>query len=250
MIQPVWLGEDPTSFPPTSLALTDPNGLLAVGGDLSPARLIAAYSKGIFPWFNDGQPILWWSPEPRMVFTPGDIHQSKSLKNYVKKTPCSVTLNCDFEAVIAHCRQPRAQQDGTWITDEMMEAYIELHYQGFAHSVETRAADGRLIGGFYGVGIGAVFFGESMFSLQSNASKIAITQFSQWAQEKCFAMIDCQVENPHLQTLGGNLISRRDFELVLKEHTTAKMDHFKDLWQTHTGSTIFSNVDTFNTAQD
>lgn len=248
MMQPVWLGEDPTLFPPTTLALTDPNGLLAVGGDLSPTRLISAYSKGIFPWFDDDQPILWWSPEPRMVFTPGHVHQSKSLKKHLRKHPCTVTINCDFEAVIAHCRQPRVQQEGTWITDEMMEAYIALHHQGFAHSIETRTGDGRLIGGFYGVGIGAVFFGESMFSLESNASKIAISQFSHWAQAQGFALIDCQVENPHLQTLGGSLMPRKNFEEILRQHTTSKMDHFKKLWQTHSGNAIFSNIDTSNTA--
>ncbi|HEY7773491.1 MAG TPA: leucyl/phenylalanyl-tRNA--protein transferase [Marinagarivorans sp.] len=242
MLQPVWLGDDPNDFPPTALALPDPNGLLAVGGDLSPQRLVAAYSRGIFPWFDDEQPILWWSPEPRMVFTPGAVHQSKSLKKHLRKHPCSVTIDRDFEAVIHHCRQPRQNQAGTWITDEMTEAYIALHRLGIAHSIETRDANGDLQGGFYGVGIGAVFFGESMFSLQSNASKIAITQFSNWAHEHGFALIDCQVENPHLATLGGELISRQRFETLLVEHAGPKLKPFQHLWQRQRGNTLFSNL--------
>lgn len=239
MDQPVWLNEDPNLFPPTELALQEPNGLLAVGGDLSPERLVAAYSRGIFPWFDDDQPILWWSPEPRMVFKPGQVHHSKSLKKHLRKHTLSVSVDRDFEAVIQHCQQPRAGQDGTWITEEMQAAYIELHHCGIAHSIETRDAQGTLIGGFYGVGIGGIFFGESMFSLHTNASKVAITQFSEWAKIQGFALIDCQVDNPHLSTLGGELISRKQLEATISQHAASEFEHFQQLWQQIRGHCIY-----------
>jgi leucyl/phenylalanyl-tRNA--protein transferase len=243
MHQPIWLSKDVSDFPPTSLALSTPNGLLAVGGDLSPKRLINAYSKGIFPWYSDGNPILWWSPDPRMVFYPDQIHCSKSLKKFINKAPCSVSIDCDFESVIQHCREiDRPAQNGTWISTKITLAYIELHRLGIAHSIETRDANGVLIGGFYGLALGAVFFGESMFSLQPNASKIAITQFGLWAKTKGFQLIDCQVENPHLRSIGGQLMPRPQFESILLEHGLIKNPEFEHLWRDYRGAKIFNNV--------
>lgn len=241
MHQPIWLDDNPNNFPPTELALQEPNGLLAAGGDLSPARLIAAYSRGIFPWFDEDQPILWWTPEPRMVFKPGQVHRSKSLKKHLRKNPIQVTLDTDFSAVIQHCMQPRKNQEGTWITHDMQQAYIELHTLGIAHSVETRDAQGQLIGGFYGIGIGGIFFGESMFSLQANASKIAITQFSDWAYTQGFTLIDCQVENPHLASLGGQLISRKQLEAHITQHGIRQFEPFQQLWQQVRGTSIYNS---------
>lgn len=240
MQEPIWLREDSLQFPPSHLALKDPNGLLAVGGDLSPARLIEAYSNGIFPWFDDHQPILWWTPEPRMIFYPGQVKQSKSLKKHLRQQAISVTLDQDFAAVIDACsQQPRPGQQGTWITDDMRLAYLELHNEGVAHSVETRDHENKLIGGLYGVAIGGVFFGESMFSRATNASKIAITVFSDWLAKKGFGLIDCQVENPHLISLGGQCVSREAFEKMLSKHAKAREQEFKSFWPNHAGEALY-----------
>lgn len=198
---------DDLVFPHPSLA--DEDGLLAVLGDLSPERLLLAYSNGIFPWYSEDEPILWWSPDPRFVLYPQDIRISHSMKKLLKKGTYRVTFNNCFGDVISNCSNLR-KESGTWITDEMIEAYCRLHELGFAHSVETWYDD-RLVGGLYGVSIGKCFFGESMFSTMSNSSKVAIIALSKALLEKGFIMIDCQVYTEHLETLGSVLISRERF---------------------------------------
>ncbi len=225
MSQLPWLEPDDISFPPTTSALSDPNGLLAVGGDLSPARLIAAYRLGIFPWFDDGQPILWWSPNPRAVLFPEKIHLSKSLKKKLRKHVFSVTGDQQFSRVVAHCAQvPRGEQDGTWITDDMIDAYSELHRMGVAHSVEVWH-EGQLVGGLYGLAIGGVFFGESMFSLITDASKVAFVYLSSQLQRWGFAVVDCQVTNPHLLSLGAEEIDRSRFNHLLSSNIDRTIKH-------------------------
>lgn len=198
-------------FPPVHLA--EPDGLLAVGGDLSVERLLLAYRSGIFPWFDE-RPILWWSPDPRFVLFPADLKVSSSMKQVLRRQQFRITFNADFPAVIARCsRIPRRGQDSTWITEEMQEAYIRLHQAGYAMSVESWMDD-KLVGGLYGVRIGPCFFGESMFSDVSNASKAAFITFVQtYAQE--LKLIDCQVETEHLASLGAGFIPRSTFlELI------------------------------------
>ncbi|MCK4441346.1 MAG: leucyl/phenylalanyl-tRNA--protein transferase [Sulfurovaceae bacterium] len=186
-------------------------GLLAYGGDLNPNRLLTAYRKGIFPWFNPEDPILWWSPNPRLVLYPNEFKRSKSLKRVIRNRGFEVRFDTNFEAVIDYCgKVPREGQVGTWLTQEMKEAYIELHKMGFAHSIETYLED-KLVGGFYGVSMGKAFFGESMFALVPNASKVALSYLSNIFVQKCYDFIDCQVETPHLVSLGAKLISRDDF---------------------------------------
>jgi leucyl/phenylalanyl-tRNA--protein transferase len=243
---PVWLDEHSLAFPPTRLALTEPNGLLAVGGDLSPERLLTAYSMGIFPWFNEEDPILWWSPSPRMIFTPGKVHQSKSLKKHLKKHHYSVTIDQAFDEVIGHCRQLRVD-DGTWISSDIQAAYQKIYNLGFAHSIETRNAEGKLIGGLYGIALGGIFFGESMFSLEPNASKIAIYALSEWLASHNFKLIDCQVENPHLVSLGGESMEREQFNSLIKEHGVAKTLSYQPIWMQNKGATIFSSRNCSNT---
>jgi len=208
--------DDTYTFPdPKRATLFD--GLLAYGGDLSPKRLLNAYKNGIFPWFNEGDPILWWSPNPRLVLYPNEFKRSKSLKRVIRNKGFEIRLDKDFESVIEYCSSvPRMGQEGTWLTDEMKEAYIKLHYMGFAHSVETYL-DNKLVGGFYGVSIGKAFFGESMFSLVPNASKVALSFLSNIFIEKCYDFIDCQVETEHLMSLGARLISQDEFLEQLKE---------------------------------
>ncbi|WP_212002695.1 leucyl/phenylalanyl-tRNA--protein transferase [Chitinophaga sp. HK235] len=199
-------------FPPVSLA--EPDGLLAVGGDLSVDRLLLAYRSGIFPWFDE-RPILWWSPDPRFVLFPADLKVSASMKQVLRRNKFRITYNADFPAVIARCsRIPRAGQNSTWITKEMQEAYIRLHKAGYAMSVECWEDD-RLVGGLYGVKIGSCFFGESMFADVSNASKAAFITFVQaYADE--LTLIDCQVETEHLASLGAGFISRDVFLELLQ----------------------------------
>lgn len=240
MQQPVWLGESPDLFPPSQLALTEPNGLLAVGGDLSPERLLNAYARGIFPWFNDDDPILWWTPDPRLVFRPASIHVSKSLKKALRKTVHSVTIDQNFDEVIGHCSSLR--EGGTWISNDIIDAYNELHELGFAHSIEFRDKTGALKGGFYGIGLGRVFFGESMFSLVPNASKMALVHFAHWAHLQGFKLIDGQVENPHLVSLGASTISRHQFENELVEHCHPHIDAFQIIWDKTRGTTIGETV--------
>ena len=211
-----WLDSPDSSFPDIGLAQTDPNGLLAAGGDLSPQRLIEAYSRGIFPWFEEGQPVLWWSPDPRMVMLPQDLHVSKSLKKTLNKSYYTVTFDEAFAEVIGCCSQPRGDSPGTWITAEMQIAYTQLFKAGQAHSVEVWR-DGELIGGLYGVALGQLFFGESMFSFESNASKIALVNLVKQLHRWNYKLIDCQVSSEHLESLGAIEISREEFRQQLYE---------------------------------
>jgi leucyl/phenylalanyl-tRNA--protein transferase len=205
-----WLYAD-TPFPPVSKALKEPNGLLAGGGDLSPPRLLAAYRRGIFPWYAPGEPILWWSPDPRMVLFPGALRITRSLAKTLRNADYRVTLDSAFAPVIAACAAtPRPGQDGTWITTEMQQAYIRLHALGHAHSVETWR-DGRLVGGLYGVAIGRAFCGESMFAHVTDASKIALAHLCRFLAERGFGIIDCQMETAHLTSLGARPIPRDDY---------------------------------------
>ncbi|MGH8752012.1 MAG: leucyl/phenylalanyl-tRNA--protein transferase [Burkholderiales bacterium] len=210
-----WLEHD-SPFPATSKALREPNGLLAAGGDLSPARLVAAYSQGIFPWFNEDEPILWWSPDPRMVLLPAELRIARSLEKTLRKNPYAIRADTDFAAVMQGCAGPRRGHPGTWITPFMREAYGELHRQGLAHSVEAWSG-GELAGGLYGVALGRVFFGESMFARRTDASKIAfvhlVKQLSRWGYE----LIDCQMKTAHLSRFGAREIPRREFTRKLAE---------------------------------
>jgi leucyl/phenylalanyl-tRNA--protein transferase len=192
-------------------------GLLAFGGDLNPNRILKAYRNGIFPWFNPDDPVLWWSPNPRLVLYPEDFKTSKSFRRVLRNKGFEVRFDTDFEAVITHCGNvPREGQEGTWLTNEMKEAYIEIHNMGFAHSVETYY-EGKLVGGLYGIAMGKGFFGESMFSLMPNASKVAIKALSSICVKKSYDFIDCQVATPHLIQWGAKLVERDTFLDDLEE---------------------------------
>lgn len=205
-----WL-ESTENFPPLELALREPNGLLCAGGDLTPQRLVQAYLNGIFPWYSPGEPILWWSPDPRMVLFPAEFHLSRSLHKTLRNRNYQVRLDTTFKAVIQACaRTPRRDQPGTWITPEIQAAYCKLHELGYAHSVETWV-DEKLVGGLYGIAIGKMFYGESMFAHATDASKIAIAHLVRFLEEKGFGMIDCQMNTPHLSSLGAREIPRRHF---------------------------------------
>lgn len=206
-----WLDEEAQpAFPPVSRALRTPNGLLAAGGSLSPEWLLAAYRRGIFPWYNPGEPILWWSPDPRMVLAPGELHISRSLGRTLRRGRFTVSFDEAFGEVIGACAAPRAQASGTWISREMQAAYMAMHELGHAHSVEVRL-EGRLVGGLYGIALGRMFFGESMFSRVSDASKVALAHLCSHLESQGFAMIDCQMTTAHLQSLGGREIPRAEF---------------------------------------
>lgn len=213
-----WLDprDPPNRFPDSRRALRDPDGLLAVGGDLSVERLLAAYRRGIFPWYSDDQPILWWSPDPRAVLFPGELRVSRSLRRTLRKNRFAVSVDRDFDSVISACAQDR-DEPGTWITADMLEAYRELHRYGAAHSVETWQ-DEKLAGGLYGVNIGGVFFGESMFSRHSDASKVALVRLVALCRKVGIRLIDCQLASAHLATLGARQISREQFEALLQKH--------------------------------
>lgn len=202
------------SFPPLKNALKEPNGLLAAGGDLSPQRLLEAYSKGIFPWFNEGDPILWWSPDPRMVLFPDELKISRSLHKALQKKHYQIRADYNFVQVMHACALPRKGQAGTWIHPEMIAAYSALYERGLAHSVETWI-DGKLAGGLYGVSLGKIFFGESMFSRVPDASKIALVFLVKYLQRQGFGLIDCQVKTSHLASLGAREISREKFSQIL-----------------------------------
>ena len=210
-----WLRPGDT-FPPLTRAVHEPNGLLAAGGDLSVQTLLTAYRLGIFPWFGDEDPILWWSPDPRMVLFPAELHVNRSLRKTLRTTPYAVTADRAFEQVIMACREPRGTETGTWITEQMCVAYIELHRAGHAHSIETWI-DGQLAGGLYGVAIGHAFFGESMFTRVSNASKIAFVTLVRQLRDWDFGMIDCQMRTQHLATFGAREIPRAEFAQKLGE---------------------------------
>lgn len=209
-------------FPATSVALIEPNGLLAVGGDLSPERLIAAYRQGIFPWYSEGDPVLWWTPNPRAVLFPEAFHLSRSMRRVMAKQSFTLHVNRAFESVIRACAAPRANEVGTWISPDMMAAYTQLHRMSYAHSIEVYHQE-QLIGGLYGVAMGRVFFGESMFSLAPNASKIALGALAWLGQQGHFDLIDCQVESDHLTSLGARNVSRGVFENHLARAITAPM---------------------------
>jgi leucyl/phenylalanyl-tRNA--protein transferase len=201
-------------FPPVGLA--SPEGLLAYGGDLSTERLLLAYKNGIFPWFEEDQPILWWSPDPRMVLFPEEFTVSKSMRNIMNRNVFRVTFNTNFREVISNCRQiKRNGQDGTWITDEMVEAYCRLHELGVAKSVEVWLQD-QLVGGLYGIDLGHVFCGESMFSKVSNSSKVAFISLVAQLKSNDYKLLDCQVYNEHLESLGCREINRVDFVKIIK----------------------------------
>ena len=192
-------------FPPVAKALKSPNGLLCAGGDLSPARIVLAYSQGIFPWFSEGDPILWWSPDPRMVLFPGELKVSRSLRKVVARGTYEIRVDCAFRDVMNACAQPRQGQGGTWIVPEMVDAYTELHSQGFAHSVESWLV-GELAGGLYGVALGKAFFGESMFARAPDASKVALVHLVGRLREAGCRVIDCQQATAHLASLGAREI--------------------------------------------
>ena len=218
-----WLtpADPPDSFPPVEAALTEPDGLLAAGGDLSVDRLVAAYTRGIFPWFDSGQPILWWSPDPRCVLRPSGYHLSRRFRRTLKNSPATITFNQDFASVMDACAAPRPGQPGTWITSEMHAAYRSLHAAGWAHSVEVWE-DGQLGGGLYGVVIGRMMFAESMFSAQSGGSKIALAALCRVLEQHEFPLIDCQVVSGHLLRIGAELIPRRRFVRELNATVTER----------------------------
>lgn len=209
------------SFPPIDKALTHPNGLLTQGGKLDTTTLINAYSQGIFPWYDEGQPVLWWSPNPRAIIAPSTFAPARSLLKTMRKKNWSLTVNKAFPDVVRHCAKTREHSEGTWITDEMYQAYIDLHIEGYAHSIEVWEQDSplkkRLIGGIYGVGIGTVFSGESMFHLETDASKVALAACCQHLLTTGWHLLDCQIPNPHLDSLGALLISRKDYATILSD---------------------------------
>jgi len=222
------LNPDNLAFPPLSQALKDPNGLLAFGGDLSLKRLVNAYSHGIFPWFNEGDPILWWSPDPRAIIPVDDIKVNRTLRKVVNRQIFTVTLNRDFNRVLEFCAHAPFRKEGTWITDPMIAAYTRLHQQGYAHSIEVWQ-ENDLVGGLYGVAINGFFSGESMFYKRSNASKIALLALAKLLKEIDVSFIDCQILNPFLQEMGAIEIPRQAF-VELKETAINKVIAH-DFWQ-------------------
>jgi leucyl/phenylalanyl-tRNA---protein transferase len=218
-----WLSphDAPEWFPPPEQALDEPAGLLAAGGDLSPERLIAAYRRGIFPWYSPGQPVLWWSPDPRAVLFPEEFRRTRSLTKTLRNGGFSATLDSDFAGVIDGCAAPRAGSPGTWITSEMRAAYLELHRLGCGHSIEVYR-HGTLAGGLYGVRLGGVFFGESMFSRERDASKVALAHLVAVCRHNALAVIDCQLPSRHLASLGARAIPRAQFQALLQKHVHAE----------------------------
>lgn len=215
----VWLSErdPPGTFPPVDRALREPDGLLAAGGDLSPARLMAAYRRGIFPWYSRGQPILWWSPDPRAVLVPSQLKVSRSLAKSIRNRGYVTRVDTAFRDVIRACGSQQLRPGGTWLSAEMRAAYLRLHKLGYAHSIETWQED-RLVGGLYGVAIGRVFFGESMFSTERDASKVALKHLCDELLTRDFRMVDCQMATPHLLSMGARLMPRSEFIAALANH--------------------------------
>ncbi len=206
-------------FPPVELAWDEPNGLLAFGGDLSPARLINAYQSGIFPWYNPEEPIYWWSPNPRAVLYPKDFHLTRSLRKSIRSKlnkGYEIRFDTDFANVVKSCAAPRDEHGGTWISNEMFLAYVELHKMGVAHSVEVWNDNNELVGGLYGIAIGGIFSGESMFSKERDVSKIAFAALAWHMQNWGYSLIDCQIENPHLMSMGAINIPRTEYLGALK----------------------------------
>lgn len=209
-----WLDKRP-DFPPVERALREPNGLLAAGGELSPSWLLAAYSRGIFPWYSDGEPLLWWSPDPRLVLIPGHIRITRSLRKVLRSGRYQIRFDTAFAAVVRECAAPRGTQIGTWITAEMQAAYIRMHELGHAHSVEAWQGD-RLMGGLYGIALGRAFFGESMFSRASDASKCCLACLARFLDARDFAVIDCQMTTSHLLSMGAEEVPRDVFVSALE----------------------------------
>lgn len=214
MIELTWLDPSKLEFPPVEQAMQDPDGLLAVGGDLSKERLLLAYSKGIFPWYEDDQPLLWWSPDPRAVIEPQNVKISRSLRKRLRKREFEVRVDTAFDDVVKRCQNPRAYSNETWITNEMRQAYLALHRDGYAHSIECYQ-DKELVGGLYGVSIGRLFFGESMFHAATDASKVAFVALCRLLRQQGCPLVDCQMPNPHIMSLGVETISRSEFMLHL-----------------------------------
>ncbi|WP_417446297.1 leucyl/phenylalanyl-tRNA--protein transferase [Kangiella sp.] len=232
MANNIFLLDETPLFPDPRLAQAEPNGLLAIGGDLSIARLTEAYRNGIFPWFCEDEPILWWSPDPRCVFMLDEVHVSRSLRRELKKARYSITINKAFAEVMNQCAAPRADQPETWILPEMQQAYYELHQSGLAHSIEVWENTGdeeTLVGGMYGVSMGRFFFGESMFSRRPSTSKIALIYLSHFLKQAGFSMIDAQVGNPHLYRMGARDMTREEFLWLLKQEINWQQP--PNLWQ-------------------
>lgn len=225
---PLFRLSEKLDFPPAWLARSD--GLLCIGGDLSPSRLLLAYKNGIFPWFSKDEPLLWWSPDPRLILFPKDINISKSLNKKIRKNIFKVRVNTAFEQTILSCAKPR-KDEGTWLVDEMVKAYIELHRLGYAHSIETYRDD-KLVGGLYGICIGRSFFGESMFSFESDSSKIALVALANHLKKFCFDMIDCQVTTRHLLSMGAVEVSRNCFLDIISQ--SVKKETAKGIWEPDT----------------
>ncbi|WP_183166931.1 leucyl/phenylalanyl-tRNA--protein transferase [Azomonas macrocytogenes] len=212
-----WLKCNDLHFPPLEAALAEPNGLLAAGGDLSPERLIAAYRHGCFPWYQEGQPLMWWSPDPRTVLGLDELHISRSLSKRIRSGSYQVSFDQSFSEVICECAGPRNYTNGTWITDAMQVAYQQLHEMGIAHSVEVWQED-RLVGGLYGLAMGQLFFGESMFSRANDASKVGFVALIEYLKARGFMLVDCQMHTQHLTSFGARSISRGQFKCVLNEY--------------------------------
>lgn len=220
-----WLAPYPVGFPPSDRALETPNGLLAAGGDLTPEWLLAAYRRGIFPWFNEDDPILWWSPDPRMVLFPDELRIRRSLAKRLRNSGMTATFDQAFEAVITQCAEQRQAQEGTWISSDIIRAYVTLHRLGHGHSVEIWEGD-TLVGGLYGILMGRVFFGESMFSIRPDSSKIALVRLMEWLGEHHdLALVDCQMHTAHLARMGARDISRDRFNALLEQHIPG---HFQE----------------------
>ena len=217
-------------FPPVEMAWDEPNGLLAFGGDLSPNRLINAYKSGIFPWYNPDEPIYWWSPNPRAVLFPNKIRLSRSLRKTIRNKGYTITFDKEFSGVVQACAEPRLQSGGTWITNEMHLAYIKLHHMKVAHSVEIWNKEKKLVGGLYGVSSGGVFSGESMFSKEKSTSKIAFIALAWHLQNWGYSIIDCQIENSHLSSMGAENIPRKKYLEILK--TSQFFNHEKWAYNT------------------
>ena len=211
---PIYQLTDEIMFPNPELAEED--GLLAIGGDLRWERLLLAYCNGIFPWYSDDEPILWWCPKPRFIIKPNEVKISKSMKRVFNKGEFKVTFNNDFEGVISKCKELRENKEGTWITDDMKQAYINLFNKGFALSVEVYKGD-KLVGGLYGVNIGRCFFGESMFSTETNASKVALISICKRLEEENYLFLDCQMHTNHLESMGGKFVNWEEFKMMLQE---------------------------------
>ena len=211
-------------FPPVDSALDEPNGLLCMGGDLEPETVLTAYSRGIFPWYSDDQPILWWSPDPRMVLFADEFKISKSLSKTIRANKFEIRFDTAFEEVIAACAEPRSPGLGTWILPEMQAAYTRLHQIGFAHSAEAWR-DGKLVGGLYGIAMGRMFYGESMFARETDASKVAFVALVEKLKADGFELIDCQQETRHLASFGARPIPRKQFTQRLQELITLNLDN-------------------------